>query len=54
MALASRGLRNMDSGDEPIVDAMELKQVRAQARKVHVQSAAFAMAVTIVVLLLPA
>jgi hypothetical protein len=52
--LASRGLRNMDLGDEKIEDAGERQQVRAQARKVHLQSAAFAVAVTIVVLLLPA
>ena len=44
----------MDTGDEPIVDATELTQVRAQARKVYLQSAVFAIAVTIVVLLLPA
>jgi hypothetical protein len=54
VALAARGLRNLDTGDEPIVDAIELQHVRAQSRKVHLQSAAFAIAITIVVLLLPA
>ena len=53
MALASRGLRNMDSGEEKIEDANELARVRAQARKVHLQSALFAIFVTIVVLLVP-
>jgi len=53
VALASRGLRNMDSGEEKIEDANELARVRAQARKVYVQSAVFAIFVTIVVLLLP-
>ena len=53
MALAKRGLRNMDSGEEKIDDTSELNQVRAQARKVHIQSALFAVAVTLVVLLLP-
>jgi hypothetical protein len=53
VALASRGLRNMDRGEETIEDANELARVRAQARKVYVQSALFAVAVTLVVLLLP-
>jgi hypothetical protein len=53
VALAKRGLRNMDSGEEKIEDADELARVRAQARRVHVQSALFAVAVTVVVLLLP-
>jgi len=44
----------MDSGDERIVDAIELQHVRAQARRVHVQSALFALAVTLIVLVLPA
>ncbi|HKE85084.1 MAG TPA: hypothetical protein VKB50_15080 [Vicinamibacterales bacterium] len=43
----------MDSGDERIVDAIELQHVRAQSRKVHMQSALFAVAVTLLVLLLP-
>ncbi|HEY1306925.1 MAG TPA: hypothetical protein VGF24_25400 [Vicinamibacterales bacterium] len=43
----------MDSGDERIVDAIELQHVRAQSRKVHVQSALFAMVVTLLVLVLP-
>lgn len=54
MALAKRGLRNMDSGEEKIEDANELARVRAQARKVYLQSALLAVAVTLVVLLLPA
>jgi hypothetical protein len=53
VALASRGLRNMDSGEEKIEDANELARVRAQARRVHLQSALFAVAVTLVVLSLP-
>jgi hypothetical protein len=54
VALASRGLRNMDSGEEKIEDAGELARVRAQARKVYVESTLFAIAVTVVALLLPA
>jgi hypothetical protein len=53
VVLAKRGLRNMDSGEEKIEDANELTRVRAQARRVHVESALFAIAVTVVVLLLP-
>jgi hypothetical protein len=53
VALASRGLRNMDSGEEKIEDANELAHVRVQARKVYLQSALFAIAVTVVVLLFP-
>jgi hypothetical protein len=53
VALASRGLRNMDSGEEKIEDADELARVRAQARKVYLQSALFTIFVTMVVLLVP-
>jgi len=44
----------MDLGEQKIEDGSELERVRSQARKVHLQSAAFAIAITIVVLLLPA
>jgi hypothetical protein len=53
VALAKRGLRNMDSGEEKIEDADELARVRAQARKVYVQSALLAVIVTVVVFFLP-
>ncbi len=45
VALAARGLRNMDAGDELISDPIELKRVRDQSRSVHVQAALFALAV---------
>jgi len=44
----------MDRGEEKIEDADELARVRGQARKVYLHSALFAVAVTILVLLLPA
>lgn len=44
VALAARGLRNMDSGDEAIVDPIELHHVREQARRVHIQAGLFALA----------
>jgi hypothetical protein len=53
VVLAKRGLRNMDSGEEKIEDADELARVRAQAGRVYVQSALFAILVTLAVLLIP-
>lgn len=38
MGLASRGLRDMDSGAQGIDDAAELAQVRRQARRVNLKS----------------
>ena len=54
VALAARGLRNLDQGDERITDAIELQHVRTQSRRVHIESALFALAVTLIVLVLPA
>jgi hypothetical protein len=48
--LAARGVRNMDAGNEPIVNRDELTRVRAQARSVHVRSAFAALAVTALLL----
>lgn len=45
VALAARGLRNMDAGDERIDDPIELHRVRAQSRNVHIQAALLALAV---------
>jgi hypothetical protein len=36
--LASRGLRDMDGGEQPIADAAEAEQVRRQARAVYIKS----------------
>lgn len=47
VALAARGLRNMDAGDERISDPIELLRVRQQSRSVHVQAALFALAVAV-------
>jgi hypothetical protein len=38
VGLASRGLRDMDTGEQKIGDAKELAQVRAQARRVNLKS----------------
>jgi hypothetical protein len=53
VALSARGVRNMDSGDEPMTNAEELKQVRAQARKVQIESFVAALVATALVALLP-
>ena len=47
--LAARGVRNMDSGNEPITDSAELARVRSQARMVHIQSLLLAGCVTTIV-----
>lgn len=50
--LAVRGRRNMDRGDgeEAIEDSDELRQVRRQARTVHLRALGFAAVLTAVVL----
>jgi hypothetical protein len=53
VALAARGLKNMDTGDEAITDARELSQVRAQSRGVHVRAALTAVAIAVLLTLLP-
>ena len=47
VALAARGLRNMDTGDEAITDPRELELVRTQSRKVHVRAVLLAALVTV-------
>ena len=53
VALAARGLRNMDNGDQPITDPRELEQVREQSRQVHVKAVIGASLITALVVLLP-
>ena len=43
----------MDGGAERIEDEAELRQVRAQARRVHLQSWALALAATALVYVVP-
>ncbi len=52
MALASRGLRDMGSGLEPL-GAGDLDLVRAQARRVHRRAMLATLAFAAAVLLLP-
>ena len=53
VALAARGLKNMDSGDEDITDLIELDRVRAQSRRVHIRAGVTAAAVAILLTLVP-
>jgi hypothetical protein len=53
VALAARGLRNMDHGDESIENPRELDVVRAQSRLVHLRSALSAAVVAAIFALLP-
>lgn len=46
MRLASRGLRDMGSGPEPITDAEMLNAVRRQARRVQWKSVVGAALIT--------
>jgi len=50
VALASRGLRDMDRGPETIRDQGELATVRAQARSIHLRAAAITVVVIAVAL----
>jgi hypothetical protein len=50
VALAARGVQNMDGGDEAIADPLVLAQVRRQARKVHARAALLAAAITAAIL----
>ncbi len=54
MALASRGLRDMDGGPETIEDSDALAQVRKQARRVHGKAALVGVVGTLLMTLLPA
>lgn len=53
VALAARGLKNMDAGEEDITDLHELARVRAQSRGVHLRAALSAVVVAAVFALLP-
>jgi hypothetical protein len=53
VALASRGIRDMDDGPEEIGDAAELAAVRAQARRVLVWSLIGAVLLTAGAMALP-
>jgi len=51
VSLASRGLCDMDEGAERLSDESELRQIRRQARMVHVKALMAAVVLTAVSLL---
>jgi hypothetical protein len=53
VALAARGLKNMDAGDEEITDPRELDLIRRQSRGVHIRSILTAVVVAALLTLLP-
>ncbi len=50
VALAARGVRNMDAGDEPVMDAAQTQRISEQSRRVYMKSVIAAVAVTVLVL----
>ena len=52
VALAARGLRNLDGGDEAITDAHQLARVKAQSRGVYVKALVTTAVVTSILLML--
>jgi hypothetical protein len=54
MGLASRGLRETATGVEPVTDPWAAGQLKRQAREIVAQAGLVALALTAVVLLLPA
>jgi hypothetical protein len=50
--LAARGLRDMDEGPERVTDPEQRERSRREARKVHLGSAATALLLTAVALVL--
>ncbi len=51
MKLASRGLRDLDTGPQEISDAVELQQLQRQARAVYVKSVITASILTALALI---
>ena len=53
VALAARGVRNLDTAEERINDASELHQVKRQARRVRLEGLAVAVFLTALLLAIP-
>jgi hypothetical protein len=53
VVLVARGQRNLDGGDEPVVDPSELDQLRKQASAVYLRSLVVASALSIVTVVIP-
>ncbi len=53
MRLAARGARDLDGGEEAVVDPFLVAQLRRQAREIHVESLLLGAALTGLALLIP-
>lgn len=53
MSLASRGLRDLDTGEEKVGDAAELAALRIQARRINIKSSITGLVFTALALLWP-
>lgn len=53
IALAARGVCNMDAGEEPVADSALASRLRAQAAAIHKRALLVAAAITVVVLVFP-
>ncbi|MFL6253391.1 MAG: OapA N-terminal domain-containing protein [Pyrinomonadaceae bacterium] len=53
IALAARGVCNMDAGEEPVVDGALASRLRKKAAAIHKRALMVAAAITFVVLLFP-
>jgi len=53
VALAARGARNMDAGDEAVGDAAERDALRRQARRVHLRAIGVGAALTALAVAVP-
>lgn len=53
VALAARGLKNMDEGDEEVTNPLELETLRAQSRGVHIRAIVSAAAVAALLTAVP-
>lgn len=53
IALAARGMRNMDTGEERVVDEQLIEQLRDQARRINRRALVTALAITILALAFP-
>jgi cephalosporin-C deacetylase-like acetyl esterase len=53
VALAARGVKNLDTAEERVTDTGELDQIERQARRVRVEGLVVAALVTLVLVALP-
>lgn len=54
MRLAARGARDLDDGEQAVNEPFMVAQLRRQAREIHIESVLLGVALTGLVLLMPA